>query len=162
MGRDFSRSKYVAYKKAGESFVASNPWSKFKKNKISNIDESKERLEDPQSLSDVFKNVVEQRDWKQSLSEGNFLNQWQNVVGEEIASHAIPLTLDEGVLTLQASSTAWATQLNLISSDLLRTIQATSSGVLVHSIKVLPPKSPSWKKGLRSIKGAHGPRDTYG
>ena len=34
--------------------------------------------------------------------------------------------------------------------------------VLVDDIHVVGPRSPSWKKGLRTIRGARGPRDTYG
>jgi predicted nucleic acid-binding Zn ribbon protein len=27
---------------------------------------------------------------------------------------------------------------------------------------VIGPQAPSWKRGIRSIRGARGPRDTYG
>jgi predicted nucleic acid-binding Zn ribbon protein len=27
---------------------------------------------------------------------------------------------------------------------------------------VIGPHAPSWKRGIRSIRGARGPRDTYG
>jgi predicted nucleic acid-binding Zn ribbon protein len=162
MSRDFSRSKYLKYRKAGEVF-SQNIFNQ-NKNKKNNKgdDESKVRLEDPQSFADVLNNFVANRDWSESLSEGNFLNSWSEVVGAEIGEHATPLTLDDGVLTIQASSTAWATQLNLISADLLAKIQSSSVGVLVERIVVLGPKAPSWKKGVRTIKGARGPRDTYG
>ena len=163
MSRDFSRSKYLKYRKAGELISSQNFLGK-NKNKRNNSgeDENKVRLEDPQPLADVLNKFVEQRSWSESLSEGNFLVHWVDVVGTEIGEHAIPLTLDEGVLTIQASSTAWATQLNLIAGDLLEKIRSSASGVLVEKIVVLGPKSPSWKKGVRSIKGARGPRDTYG
>jgi len=163
MSRDFSRSKYLQYRKAGEEFSTLKIFNKNKSKKSnSGVDETKVRLDDPQPLADVLNSFVANREWKQSLSEGNFLVNWAEVVGAEIAEHAVPLTLDEGVLTIQASSTAWATQLNLISSELLTKIRGSASGVLVEKIVVLGPKSPSWKKGVRTIKGARGPRDTYG
>ena len=163
MSRDYSRAKYLRYRKAGESFVAQNLLGKNRNKKYNGAaDEMKVRLEDPQLFSDVLNNFVTNREWNQSLSEGNFLVHWNDVVGVEIGEHATPLTLDEGVLTIQASSTAWATQLNLISADLLEKIRSSTAGVLVEKIVVLGPKGPSWKKGVRSIKGARGPRDTYG
>jgi predicted nucleic acid-binding Zn ribbon protein len=68
----------------------------------------------------------------------------------------------EGKLTIQTSSTAWATQLRLISNDLLKTLQQSAPGALVEELVVIGPHAPSWKRGLRTIRGAKGPRDTYG
>jgi predicted nucleic acid-binding Zn ribbon protein len=162
MGRDYSRNKYLQYRKAAESFILGNHRGK-KQNKknVAGEDENNVRLEDPQPLAQVLEGFIQNRQWVEPLSEGNFLAHWSEVVGDEIAAHATPLTLDEGVLTIQATSTAWATQLNLIAVDLLAKIQNSADGVLVERIVVLPPKPPSWKKGVRSIKGARGPRDTY-
>jgi len=163
VSRDFSRNKYLIYRKAGEAFATQNLFNRGKGKKSGAVDDDEKiRLEDPQPLFEVLNKFIEQRSWRESLSEGDFLAHWVEVVGVEIAEHATPLTLDEGVLTLQTSSTAWATQLNLIANDLLAKIRSSTSGVLVEKIVVLPPKSPSWKKGARSIKGARGPRDTYG
>jgi predicted nucleic acid-binding Zn ribbon protein len=46
--------------------------------------------------------------------------------------------------------------------DLLKTISNSTPGALVEELVFLGPNAPSWKRGLRSIKGARGPRDTYG
>jgi predicted nucleic acid-binding Zn ribbon protein len=65
------------------------------------------------------------------------------------------------VLTIQSSSTAWATQLNLITTDLLATIQKDATGVLIEKLAIIGPQTPTWKKGIRTIRNARGPRDTY-
>jgi predicted nucleic acid-binding Zn ribbon protein len=65
------------------------------------------------------------------------------------------------VLTIQSSSTAWATQLQLISNDLLATIQKDATGVLIERLVIIGPQTPTWKKGFRTIRNARGPRDTY-
>jgi predicted nucleic acid-binding Zn ribbon protein len=83
-------------------------------------------------------------------------------VGADISQHASPVSLIDGVLTLQTSSTAWATQLKLVAPAILETVQKSATGVLVESLVFIGPQGPSWKKGLRSIRGAKGPRDTYG
>lgn len=49
---------------------------------------------------------------------------WEAVVGEQIAAHATPTALNEGVLTVAAESTAWATQLRLVQAQLLAKIAA--------------------------------------
>ena len=128
------------------------------------IIESEERINisDPQPLSSVFNEIITNRDWRQGIAEGNLFTDWEKVVGEDIAQHATPITLLEGKLTIQTSSTAWATQLRLISSDLLKTLQQSAPGALVEELVVIGPHAPSWKRGLRTIRGAKGPRDTYG
>ncbi len=117
---------------------------------------------DPQLISDVLKNLIQDREWQSGIAEGNLFANWENIVGAEIAEHTEPITILEGVLTIRTSSTAWATQLNLISSDVLASLQASAPGALVDKLSIIGPQGPSWKRGLRTIRGARGPRDTFG
>jgi predicted nucleic acid-binding Zn ribbon protein len=83
------------------------------------------------------------------------------VVGEQIAAHATPAALREGVLSVSAESTAWATQLRMVQSQLLAKIAAAVGDGVVTSLKITGPAGPSWRKGRLHIAG-RGPRDTYG
>lgn len=121
-----------------------------------------EDTNEPQLLKDVLAQVIRERDWKGGIAEGTLFSTWADVVGPEISLHATPISLLEGVLTIQTSSTAWAVQLQLVGPDLLATIRASSPGALVDSLSIIGPHGPSWKKGVRTIRGAKGPRDTYG
>jgi predicted nucleic acid-binding Zn ribbon protein len=60
-----------------------------------------------------------------------------------------------------AESTAWATQLRIIQSQVLAKIAAEVGDGVVHSLRITGPVAPSWRKGPRHIAG-RGPRDTYG
>ncbi len=122
----------------------------------------REKIGDPQSLSSVLSELVTLRDWRQGIAEGSLFTEWVSVVGSDVGSHSTPISLIDGVLTVQASSTAWATQLTLMASTLLKTISSSAPGALVEEILVLPPGAPSWKKGIRTIRNSRGPRDTYG
>lgn len=117
---------------------------------------------DPQLLGNLLNDLITERNWDTGIAEGTLFSTWEKIAGKEISLHANPISLLDGVLTIQSSSTAWATQLRLIGPDLLRTIQASAPGALVESIAVIGPQGPSWKKGIRTIRGARGPRDTYG
>lgn len=117
---------------------------------------------DPELISGVLSNLVTDRDWDSGLAEGNLFVNWPKIVGAEIAQHAEAISILDGTLTVQASSTAWATQLQLISADLLTMIQKDAAGVLVEKLAVIGPQGPTWKKGIRTIRNARGPRDTYG
>ena len=117
---------------------------------------------DPQLISDVLKNLIKDREWQSGIAEGNLFANWAELVGTEIAEHSEPITILEGVLTIRTTSTAWATQLNLISSDLLASLQASTPGALVEKLSIIGPQGPNWKRGIRTIRGARGPRDTFG
>jgi len=117
---------------------------------------------DPQLISDVLKNLIQDREWQSGIAEGNLFANWESIVGAEIAEHTEPIAILEGVLTIRTSSTAWATQLNLISNDVLASLQASAPGALVEKLSIIGPQGPTWKRGLRTIRGARGPRDTFG
>jgi predicted nucleic acid-binding Zn ribbon protein len=89
------------------------------------------------------------------------LGHWSAVVGQQIADHATPIGLTDGVLSVVAESTAWATQLRMIQAQLLAKIAAAVGNGVVTSLKITGPAAPSWRKGSRHIAG-RGPRDTYG
>ncbi|CAB4767600.1 MAG: DUF721 domain-containing protein [Actinobacteria bacterium] len=124
--------------------------------------ESREKNTDPQSLETVLSEVIANRNWSKGVAEGSLFSDWVQIVGQEIATHTTPISLVDGKLTIQSSSSAWATQMRLMQSDLLKTISTTAPGALVEELIFIGPHAPSWKRGLRTIRGARGPRDTYG
>jgi len=117
---------------------------------------------DPTLISDVLINLVSDRQWESGLAEGNLFAQWEKIVGSDIATHTNPISILDGVLLIQCSSTAWATQLQSVHDQLVETISSSAPGALVESLRFTGPTAPSWKKGIRTIRGARGPRDTYG
>ena len=82
-----------------------------KSRSINTIETPREKIGDPQSLSSVLSELVTVRDWRQGIAEGSLFTEWVTVVGPDVGSHSTPISLMDGVLTVQASSTAWATQL---------------------------------------------------
>ena len=130
--------------------------------KSNNQEEDRGKRDEPEKLSNILENLVETRDWKKGIAEGTLFSNWRAVVGNEVAEHCEPITIFEGRLTIRATSTAWATQLRLLERDLLKSIQSQSEGALIEELSIIGPNAPSWKRGLRTIRGARGPRDTYG
>jgi predicted nucleic acid-binding Zn ribbon protein len=116
---------------------------------------------DPQLLGDALTNLIEERDWKSGVAEGSLFTQWAIIVGDDIAQHASPISINENVLTIQTTSTAWATQLTLVNNEILKTIQNNPFGTTIESVSIIGPNTPSWKRGIRSTRDARGPRDTY-
>lgn len=116
---------------------------------------------DPQPLGRLARDIAKKRGWSTHVAEGMVFGQWGTVVGQQIADHAIPTALNDGVLSVTAESTAWATQLRIIQAQLLARIAAAVGNGVVTSLKITGPVTPSWRKGPRHIAG-RGPRDTYG
>ncbi|ASY12771.1 RNA-binding protein [Candidatus Nanopelagicus hibericus] len=151
MKRDLAKELYKFYR------------SGFRKTQNNDqTNESREKNIDPQSLEAVLAEMVAGRNWGQGIAEGNLFSNWAEVVGVEIAEHTTPISLVDGRLTIQSTSSAWATQMRLMQNELLKTISNSAPGALVEELNMIGPHAPSWKRGLRSIKGARGPRDTYG
>ncbi|HTM83349.1 MAG TPA: DUF721 family protein [Mycobacterium sp.] len=116
---------------------------------------------DPQLLNVAAGDLARARGWSGRVAEGTLFAQWPTIVGPEIADHATPTALRDGVLAVAAESTAWATQLRMMQTQLLATIAASVGDGVVSSLKITGPVAPSWRKGPRHIRG-RGPRDTYG
>jgi predicted nucleic acid-binding Zn ribbon protein len=118
-------------------------------------------VRDPQTFGSATMDLARTRGWTPRVAEGSIFGQWQTVVGEQIAEHANPSSLREGVLTVMAESTAWATQLRMVQAQILAKIAASVGDGVVTSLKIVGPSAPTWRKGRYHIAG-RGPRDTYG
>lgn len=116
---------------------------------------------DPQPLGAATQDLAKSRGWSSRVAEGSVFGRWRTVVGDQIADHANPTSLHEGVLTVSAESTAWATQLRMVQAQLLAKIAAAVGDGVVTSLKIMGPTGPSWRKGRYHVSG-RGPRDTYG
>ena len=117
---------------------------------------------DPQLFGDAISGLIADRGWEVPAAVGSAMDRWAEIVGADIAAHAEPLSFDAGVLAVQASSTAWATQLRLLAPDIVRRLNLELGHGSVTRIEVRAPKGPSWRKGRLRVQDGRGPRDTYG
>jgi predicted nucleic acid-binding Zn ribbon protein len=116
---------------------------------------------DPQPFGTVLAKLVKARGWQRPAAEATVFGQWERVVGAEVAAHSRPVKLEAGELTVEAESTAWATQLRLLAGKLVSRISAEVGRGVVTKLHVHGPAAPSWDRGVRRVRG-RGPRDTYG
>jgi predicted nucleic acid-binding Zn ribbon protein len=117
---------------------------------------------DPSLLGDQLDRLLLDRGWKVDVAVGSVMGRWPEIVGPDIASHVEPLTFVDGILTVRADSTAWATQMRLLASSLLARIDEEIGAGAVTELKVVGPSAPSWSRGMRRSPDSRGPRDTYG
>lgn len=117
---------------------------------------------DPALLGEQLDRILVDRGWKVDVAVGAVMGRWSEIVGPDIALHIQPVTFTEGVLTVQADSTAWATQMKLLASSVLARVEEEIGAGAVAELKVLGPSAPSWRRGPRRSPDSRGPRDTYG
>ncbi|MEV6925372.1 DciA family protein [Dactylosporangium sp. NPDC051485] len=116
---------------------------------------------DPQLFGTVLERLMKQRGWQRPTSEARIFGEWEKVVGADIAAHSRPVKLEDGDLTIEAESTAWATQLRMLAARLLAGIAREVGHNVVKRLHIHGPATPSWGSGPRRVRG-RGPRDTYG
>ncbi|MEP7161876.1 MAG: DciA family protein [Dermatophilaceae bacterium] len=117
---------------------------------------------DPVTLGDQLDHLVVDRGWSDDVAVGAVISRWPATVGPEVAQHARPESFEDGVLSVQADSTAWATNLRFLSEGILAKIAIDTGEGVVTELRILGPSAPSWRRGRRSASGGRGPRDTYG
>lgn len=116
---------------------------------------------DPARVGDAVEELVRDRQWDRSLSAAGLVPRWAQIVGPDIAAHSRPERLAAGELTVVAESSAWATQLRLMSRQLLAAITRDVGPDIVTGLRVTGPTGPDWRHGPLRVTG-RGPRDTYG
>ncbi|MGD0373641.1 MAG: DciA family protein [Streptosporangiaceae bacterium] len=119
------------------------------------------RRDDPQPLNSAIDGLIDEQGWRLAAATGSVFGRWAQIVGPELAAHTTPEGLADGELTVAADSTAWATQVRLLAAQLVRRLNAELGDGAVKRVKVRGPAAPR-QAGQWRVRGARGPRDTYG
>ncbi len=110
----------------------------------------------------MLSGLIDELGWQRSVAEARVFADWAALVGADVAAHCQPTALRDGELRVSAESTAWATQLRVLSGTLLARLVGELGPNVVTKLMFIGPTGPTWKHGAWSVRGARGPRDTYG
>lgn len=120
---------------------------------------------DPSLLGGSIKKFILNKGWDLQVATGKIQANWEEIVGPALAQHVHIETFDlsgkQPRMVLRADSTAWATQVRLMTTTIAERIDQELGDGRNTEVTILGPTAPSWKHGLRSVPG-RGPRDTYG
>lgn len=116
---------------------------------------------DPVPFGSAIEDLLAARGWQGEAKVAQVTADWPRTVGEDLAAHCRPVALRDGTLTVEAESTAWATQIRLLAPRLLARIAEVAGAGVVTRLTVHGPAGPSWRHGRLRVPG-RGPRDTYG
>ena len=117
---------------------------------------------DPQLLDTAMSRLINQHGWELDLRVQAVFGRWAELVGDEVATHCTPQSFADTRLVVRTDSTAWATQLKLLSPTIVKRLNEELGHGTVTAIEILGPHLPNWKKGRFTSRDGRGPRDTYG
>ena len=90
----------------------------------------------PQPIGEILPKVISKLGLAQKVKEVELLRDWQEIVGEAIARHSQPVTLDKGHLTVNVDSSPWLSELERYSKQkILEKVQARLGKKAVRRIR---------------------------
>jgi predicted nucleic acid-binding Zn ribbon protein len=119
------------------------------------------RREDPQPLSAALDGLLADQGWQTEAAVGSVFGRWDQLVGPDVAAHTRPEQFSNGELVVIADSAAWATQMRLLTSAVLRRLNTELGHGTVTRVVVRGPAPPRRMGPLR-VRGTRERNDDYG
>lgn len=119
------------------------------------------RREDPQPLSTALDGLLGDQGWRTAAAIGSVFGRWDQLVGPDVAAHTKPERFNDGELVVIADSAAWATQVRLLTSAVLRRLNEELGHGTVTRVVVRGPAPPRRMGPLR-VRGTREHNDDYG
>jgi predicted nucleic acid-binding Zn ribbon protein len=116
---------------------------------------------EPEPLGETLGRLLAERGWDVPAAVAGVTERWPEIAGPDLAAHCRPEKFHDGVLTLVAESTAWATEIRLLAPKLHGRLDEVVGKGIVRRVEVRGPAGPDWRRGPLRVRGP-GPRDTYG
>lgn len=92
----------------------------------------------PQQLSSVLDGLLGSGPWRMGLIQGELGRRWEEVVGQPLAAESAPVGLDErGLLTVRASTAAWAAQLRFLKAQVCDNANGILGSGAVRDVRVV-------------------------
>lgn len=134
-GADLARQALAAARAAAKTRPAATP------KKRRTVRPARGEGRDPLAFGDLLKNLKTEQGWETGIDGGNLIDQWPTLCPPELATTVRPTAYDpdRGLLTLQPSTPAYATQVRLFQQHLIRRLNEGLGRPAVRTIRVLPP-----------------------
>jgi predicted nucleic acid-binding Zn ribbon protein len=109
---------------------------------------------DPQLLGRSVQRFIDAQGWDSATAVAALSGRWPEIVGPDIAEHVVVETFDpdQHLLVLRADSNAWASNLRLLSGQMIMRLAAELGPDVVRTLKIQGPAQPS-RKGQWRVRG---------
>jgi predicted nucleic acid-binding Zn ribbon protein len=79
-----------------------------------------------------------------ALELADLARRWATLVGDDVAAHSWPVSLKSGALALGTDHHAWASELRLLSGDLVARLRASGFDIASLTVQVSPWEGRGW------------------
>jgi predicted nucleic acid-binding Zn ribbon protein len=91
-----------------------------------------------------------------AVGAGRVWAEWAKIVGEQIAAHAEPTSLRDGVLRVRAESPSWATEIGYLAGEITRRVNGAVGREVVRELKVWTGPGETARRGEARAEEAAG------
>ncbi len=91
-----------------------------------------------------------------ALAAGTLFKRWGEMVGPDVASHAQPTSLRQGILRIRADSPVWAHEIGYLAEEIKTRANAALGRAAVTEVRVWNEPGGSSSDGARTASAASG------
>ena len=115
---------------------------------------------DPQPLGRSVQRFIDAQGWDNATAVAALSGRWPEIVGPDIADHVVVETFDpeQHLLILRADSNAWASNLRLLTGQMITRLASELGPDVVRTLQILGPAQPS-RKGQWRVRGGRPDHD---
>ncbi len=84
-------------------------------------------MAEPTPISSSLDGLIRSLRGTDRVQIGGVFGKWPDAVGEQVAEHVRPIRFDKGVLTVETTDPAWATQVKFLSSTITARLAEVAS-----------------------------------
>lgn len=106
---------------------------------------------DPMRLGELLEPHLNRVGMESGALVGRVWRAWPDIVGPDIAAHAEPTSLRQGVLRVRADSPAWSTELSYLTDQIRRRINEEVARELVREVRVWNGPGSIPRRGERTV-----------
>lgn len=112
----------------------------------------------PETLNNILKPIISRVGLGWRIKEYKILEEWVDIVGQDMAANTQPVKVRGGVLHVKVSNSIWMQQLQFIKEKILNKINRRLAEVFLKDIWFfigeIPPKNPPGQQEQREKKGS--------
>ena len=90
------------------------------------------------NISNIITSYVSELNLEKKLNSYKLFNHWEEIVGKEIARNSKPKRLKDKVLLISTVNPIWASELSLMSQDIINKINSYLNEDIVCKLRVRP------------------------
>ena len=92
------------------------------------------RSRGPQSLGEALSRLIKDLGFENKFKEQEVLDQWSQVVGDQIAKHSRAVSCEGGKLFVEVDSAAWRHELIYMKSEIIQRVNRAAQQNMVRDI----------------------------